>query len=266
MAKAPAFQFYPADFLADANVAVMTTEEVGAYLILTLFAWRENGLPDDVEELSALAKMPLDRFKTSWERRLARCFEKREDGRFVHPRLEAEREKQAAFRQRMSEVGKRGGRPRKGKGSGKKKGSERVGLPTEGSSEKPLLSSNTTVGADAPDFTNWTRTFGNEWRDAKGGTAPYARIGTALKPLIERDGPEKHWPAWCRFVRAKESKFGPEHFANNRSDFDPPPARLALTSAGTPVMSPTEMAAYKAAELEAINAHRRARGDDPLVA
>jgi uncharacterized protein YdaU (DUF1376 family) len=267
MSKSPAFQFYPADFLADANVAVMTTEEVGAYLILTLFAWRENGLPDDVEELAALARMPHERFAQSWERRLARCFERREDGRLVHPRLELEREKQQAFREKMSEVGKRGGRPKKGE----KKGSKRVGKgeanPDRDKDSKPLLSSifSTPVGA-APDFTNWPRTYGEAWLAARKGTAPFARIGSALKPLVERDGAESHWAAWMRFVSSDKARFGPEYFANNRSDFDPPPVRLAMTSAGLPVMSPAEHEAYKRAEIEAINEHRMARGEAPLVA
>ncbi len=39
-ARPPAFQLYAADFLADANVAVMTTEEIGAYLLLLLYGAR----------------------------------------------------------------------------------------------------------------------------------------------------------------------------------------------------------------------------------
>lgn len=265
MSKSPAFQFYPADFLADANVAVMTTEEVGAYLILTLFAWRENGLPDDVEELSTLARMPLDRFSIAWERRLSRCFERREDGRLVQPRLEREREKQQAFRERMSEVGKRGGRPKKGKANPV---GDKGGKAAEGSEKKPLQSSifTTPVGGAAPDLSNWPAAYGDAWKAARKGTAPYARIGVALKPLVDRDGAEFHWPAWLRFVASKQAQFGPEYFANNRADFDPPPVRLAMTSGGTPVMSPAEHTAYRQAELESINAHRVARGDAPLVA
>lgn len=99
--KAPAFQFYAADFLADKNVAVMSACEVGAYILLISYCWREGALPDDHEELAALSRMPLEQFEKSWEKRLGRCFVQRaEDGQWIHPRLEAERETQAANREK----------------------------------------------------------------------------------------------------------------------------------------------------------------------
>jgi uncharacterized protein YdaU (DUF1376 family) len=39
---APAFMFYPDDFTSDGKVEAMTTEEVGAYLLLLCKAWREK--------------------------------------------------------------------------------------------------------------------------------------------------------------------------------------------------------------------------------
>jgi uncharacterized protein YdaU (DUF1376 family) len=98
-AKAPAFQTYAADFLADLNVIVMTTEEVGAYWLLTLVCWREESLPDDLEELAAIARMVVEPFEQCWAKRIRRCFIQREDGRWVHPRLEKERVKQANNRE-----------------------------------------------------------------------------------------------------------------------------------------------------------------------
>lgn len=261
MAKSPAFQMYPADFFADRHVLVMCCEDVGAYVQLMFSAWLEGALPDDVEELAAIAKMPVDRFRISWEKRIARCFEQREDGMWVHPRLEKERAKQQAFREKRIKAGKASAESRSTHAQQKRnKRSTRV------EQVSPISSSDIPVGALAPDLGNWTTRFGNEWQRAKKGTANFGRIGTALKPLVERDGPDAHWDAWCRFVRSDKARFGPEYFANNRSDFDPPPTKLALTSAGTTVMSPAEMQAYKAAELESINAHRKARGDGPLVA
>ena len=145
-----------------------------------------------------------------------------------------------------------------GKRHGKSASTERNGT------ERETISA--IAGAIAPDFKNWNSTFGSEWAAAQSGVAPFGRIGKALKKLIARDGAEKHWDAWCRFVRSEKAKYGPEYFATHRKDFEPPPVRLALTSAGIPVMSPAETAAFKLAELEAINAHRIARGDAPIVA
>ncbi|MBL7685944.1 MAG: DUF1376 domain-containing protein, partial [Deltaproteobacteria bacterium] len=92
--KSPAFQFYAAEFLADKNVICMTTEEVGAYWLLVSICWRESQLPDDLEELSSLVRMNSEKFQTSWDKRIKRCFQKNEDGFWVHPRLEEERKKQ----------------------------------------------------------------------------------------------------------------------------------------------------------------------------
>jgi len=258
MAKSPAFQMYPADFLSDRNVLVMTAEEVGAYVMLLLSTWLEGALSNDLDELAAIAKMPRDRFEIAWEKRIARCFEQREDGAWIHPRLEVERQKQQEFREKRRIAGKAGGEAR-----AKHKPSKRQASAKQTPS---FISSSIPVVADAPDFKNWPSTFGAEWARARKGGAPFARIGTALKGLIERDGPETHWPAWCVFVASDKARFGPEYFVNNRRDFDPPPPKLAMTTAGTPVMSPAEMEAYKRAEIAAINEHRRARGDGPLVA
>jgi uncharacterized protein YdaU (DUF1376 family) len=98
--KAPAFQCYAADFLADKNVMVMSAEEVGAYWLLILVCWREGVLPNDMEELAALARIPIERFEPSWNKRIARCFEQNLEGEWVHPRLEKERHKQDENREK----------------------------------------------------------------------------------------------------------------------------------------------------------------------
>jgi uncharacterized protein YdaU (DUF1376 family) len=104
--KSPAFQFYPGDFLSDFNVAVLTTQEVGAYLLLMCFCWTEGSLPDDLDELSSVAKMDIEAFSASWDKRLKRCFVQ-EEGRWIHPRLNAERVKQQEFSRKMSEAAHR---------------------------------------------------------------------------------------------------------------------------------------------------------------
>lgn len=106
--KSPAFQIYPADFLADKNTLVMTAAEVGAYWLLLCVCWRENGLPDDVQELADLARTPAKQFQVSWERKIQRCFYKREDGKWTHNRLEKERVKQTENRKKKQEAGEKG--------------------------------------------------------------------------------------------------------------------------------------------------------------
>ena len=114
MNKAPAFQFYADAFLADANVRVMNTEQVGAYMLLIATCWVEMSLPNDIEELAALAKMDVESFQPAWERRIKRCFEYNEKRNcFLHPRLEKEIRKQKEFRKKKSDAGIESGRKRR---------------------------------------------------------------------------------------------------------------------------------------------------------
>jgi uncharacterized protein YdaU (DUF1376 family) len=106
--KSPAFQIYPADFLADKNTLVMSAAEVGGYWLLLCVCWRENGLPDDIDELAAIARTPAKQFHNSWEKRIQRCFTKREDGKWTHKRLQTERDKQAENRNKRRDAGSKG--------------------------------------------------------------------------------------------------------------------------------------------------------------
>ena len=54
--KAPAFQWYPKDYLSDLNVVVMTLEEEGAYRRLMDYCWLHGSIPDDMAALGAMCK------------------------------------------------------------------------------------------------------------------------------------------------------------------------------------------------------------------
>jgi uncharacterized protein YdaU (DUF1376 family) len=100
--KAPAFQFYPKDFLTDENVRVMSLQERGAYITLICLCWTEGSLPADTERLARLCGVPATFFRKLWPA-LAVCFREAESGRLVHPRLEREKDKQAHYRRRQSD-------------------------------------------------------------------------------------------------------------------------------------------------------------------
>ncbi len=112
MSKAPAFQFYPQDFLADLNVKLMTTEAVGAYLLLLCHDWIEDGLPDDDDALAVLSGM-----REHWpntKEQVLKCFKKR-GKKLFNPRLEEERKKQRDYRLKKSAAGKESAKSRKRK-------------------------------------------------------------------------------------------------------------------------------------------------------
>lgn len=122
MKRAPAFQFYPADFLSDENVKLMTNEEVGAYWLLTCHCWLEGSIPDNTADLARLAGTTTERMR-DLEARLKPCFapSKNLHGRLIHPRLEHERKKQATFKKKMSAAGKKGAEARKNRDSSDKR-------------------------------------------------------------------------------------------------------------------------------------------------
>lgn len=107
--KAPAFQFYPKDFMTDENVLLMSNTEIGVYIRLLCSCWLEGTLPLDTDSLARMAHMPLKQFTKFWENSpVKRCFRVGEDGRLHHKRLDEEREKQATHRQRQSDKGIKG--------------------------------------------------------------------------------------------------------------------------------------------------------------
>ena len=49
--KAPAYLWYPKDYLADANTVLMSLEEEGAYRRLLDYCWLEGSIPGDMKAM-----------------------------------------------------------------------------------------------------------------------------------------------------------------------------------------------------------------------
>lgn len=111
--KAPAFQFYPADWVM--STRTMPAEARGVYIDLLSFAWTEDGLPADLAGLDSYVGLTKGKFKRLWDAHLAGRFEPRDDGKIVNPRQEVEREKQRRWREKSAKGGKASGKAR-GKG------------------------------------------------------------------------------------------------------------------------------------------------------
>jgi uncharacterized protein YdaU (DUF1376 family) len=103
--KAPAFQFYAADWLADEAVSVMSLEEEGAYIRALCYCWREGSIPADEDRLARLLKgAPPSVVKVVTD-----CFTNSpsDDSRLIHPMLEKERAKQRDFSDRQRDKANR---------------------------------------------------------------------------------------------------------------------------------------------------------------
>jgi len=109
MGKSPAFQFYPADYLADERVQAMSIEGEGCYTRLMSYCWREGSIPSDRASLVKLCKgydgPGIDEAKAMFVRSSVR-------GRLTHKRLDAERDKQESHSKRMQDAGLEGARRR----------------------------------------------------------------------------------------------------------------------------------------------------------
>lgn len=110
--RAPAFQFYPKDFLSDERVRLMSLAERGAYITLICQCWSEGTIPADVAKMAKVIGTPEAPFRKLWPA-IATCFKPATNDatRLVHPRLERELKKQRAFRRRQADNGRKGGRP-----------------------------------------------------------------------------------------------------------------------------------------------------------
>lgn len=111
--KSPAFQFYPADWLADEKVSCLSIEEEGAYIRLLSYCWREGSIPADTESLCRLAKgCHADAIE-----KVKKLFAQHPSlpGRLESKRLNKEIVKQENYRKSQSASGLRGAEKRWGK-------------------------------------------------------------------------------------------------------------------------------------------------------
>lgn len=142
--KAPSFQFYPKDFLSDALVSEMSSEARGCYVMLLCHCWLEGSLPNDQVRLRQWAGFTgLQKAWPAVWRKLRPCFALK-GRRFIQPRLERERQKQADYREKKQRAGRLGGMKKESNAQEKRK----VALLDSASGKrlpKPTLSSSTSV-------------------------------------------------------------------------------------------------------------------------
>jgi len=104
MQKMPWFPFFVNDFLASSKLAMMTTEEIGAYTLLMCHAWSDPScsVPDDDDAIRKLGRISGD------ISRLRACFSVKR-GRLVNERLSREWKKTKEIRVLRTIAGRKGG-------------------------------------------------------------------------------------------------------------------------------------------------------------
>jgi uncharacterized protein YdaU (DUF1376 family) len=106
--------FYPDDFSSDGKVEAMSTEEVGAYMLLLCKSWREDppgSIPTDDAVLARWARLTPDRWAECRTGVLA-AFSLGTDSRWHQPRLRSEYNKLLEAQRKKQEAGLAGARGR----------------------------------------------------------------------------------------------------------------------------------------------------------
>ena len=103
--SSPAFQFYPADYLADAKVQTMSIEGEGCYFRLLCYCWREGSIPSD---RAAIVRLCKGYDGPGIDEAMALFVRGDKRGTLVHRRLDKERKRQEALSKAMQEAGLRG--------------------------------------------------------------------------------------------------------------------------------------------------------------
>jgi uncharacterized protein YdaU (DUF1376 family) len=186
MAKAPAFQFYAAEYLADEHVQLMTLEEEGIYIRLLAYCWREGSVPSDIALLSRLCKnAPVEALKIVLPR-----FEAHPENpdRLIHRRLEKERKSLSDFHDKKSKAGKDGAKTRWSKSD-----SSAMRLP----SQKNGSAINLPLANDSSSSSSATASSKNKKRDQRADKPRDPRLDhPALKAVIEVKGSYPHRDTW----------------------------------------------------------------------
>lgn len=103
--KSPACRFYFADF--DMDTAHLTNEEIGAYMRLLTYQWINGFVPFDEKKRARIARCTTHKMKKLWAE--IGGFFVQHGERFLNPRMEEERQKQAEYTAKKVEAGRKGG-------------------------------------------------------------------------------------------------------------------------------------------------------------
>jgi uncharacterized protein YdaU (DUF1376 family) len=198
MTKAPAFQFYPTDFVGSGTVGRATIDEVGIYTLLLCLDWTDGGFEFDVPRLSRWCRTTERKLLATWKY-LQPCFTER-DGKYYNKRLEEERQKQAQRRAQLSENGKKGGRPKKAKGLPKETKSFPETKANDNQNESLLsssLSSSSVTTKHPRASAPWMGLVRDVWHEVYPDAEPLSGTAKTLAPLFSKH-PEGEVCEWLR--------------------------------------------------------------------
>jgi len=172
--KAPAFMFYPADWLGSQRVSLMTLEEEGAYIRLLSYCWQHGSIPADPVKLARLIGKGAS---TTLAQEVATMFQPPLDsgsgtgGVLVHDKLDALKRERETFLEKSRQGGLVSAEMRR-----KSKQTPSNGQPPL---EPPLASRLEPKGNSSSSSTSIVVERGREWPTLEDVLAYADRIGLA---------------------------------------------------------------------------------------
>jgi uncharacterized protein YdaU (DUF1376 family) len=203
----PWFPFYVGDYVRD--TARLTTEGHGAYLLLMLDYWANGAPPDDDETLSSIARLSLDAW-LKLRQKLAPFFQIA-DGKWMHKRIEKEREIAQEKHEKRVNAGKAGGEAKaKNKQCSSNASPELPALPYQSQPQpqplKEALSRSKYRPVSAPDPDQ----IDLEEDIAAAPKRKPSRFDEFWQAYPRRDGPNPRQPAEKKFSALVKSGIDPE--------------------------------------------------------
>lgn len=105
----PYFPFYPADFLTDEVVILMTNQEIGCYVKLLCYCWKEGSIPNNILAIAKLCNEDNSVMEELWDTISQKFVPAENDSsRLINRKLNELRRKQVERKLERSASGKKG--------------------------------------------------------------------------------------------------------------------------------------------------------------
>jgi uncharacterized protein YdaU (DUF1376 family) len=185
--KPPAFQFYAAEFLADENVVLMTNQELGCYIKLMAYCWREKSIPSDINKIAKLCGEPMAELMAKLWLAIGCCFVEVEGypDRLCHPRLIKEYIKQQTFKTERSISGVKGAEARWARVRAEKENGK---LSHSSAIKEPMAKNGSSSSSSIYKARTKPRSVDNWWTTHDGIKAKALEIGLESRPGETWDG------------------------------------------------------------------------------
>ena len=188
MAKSPAFQFYPDDFMGG-KPGIMSPEQTHVYIWLLCLDWNQNGFFFDERTLARWCRVTPGIFRRAWK--IVQENFSSSEGRWYNERLSKERIKQAKWREKSAKGGRSKRQPPVNHPS------DMVGTTDEPNGNiplpLPLPITTKTPRAVAP----WMGLVRKVWREIYPDAEPLKGTAKTLAPLFSTH-PEVEVCEWLR--------------------------------------------------------------------